>query len=230
MPQDTYTHIPYTYLVGWSHLDKFYYGVRYARNCNPSDLLESYFTSSKVVDHYIQKHGLPDVKLVRRTFTDQHKAVEWEHKVLRRLQAAYHDKLLNQRHGKAIVLDGVIKQTKSVDDYVQEACNLIEQNNTLSWNEIRLKIGLHDYRRFEVRRLVEAVYSLPHKQGTKSDQQYFEEACELVEQSGNTLTWYQIARRIELPRTRNEVRGMVEQVHTLPASGFGRTRRARRAS
>lgn len=31
---------PYTYLIGWPNLNKWYYGVRYAKNCQPIDLLE----------------------------------------------------------------------------------------------------------------------------------------------------------------------------------------------
>ena len=36
---------PYTYLIGWSNLNKFYYGVRYGKGCHPSDLWVKYFGS-----------------------------------------------------------------------------------------------------------------------------------------------------------------------------------------
>jgi hypothetical protein len=55
------THTPYTYLIGWSSTNKFYYGVRYAKKCNPSELFISYFTSSKHVKSYMKKHGNPDI-------------------------------------------------------------------------------------------------------------------------------------------------------------------------
>lgn len=33
---------PYTYLIGWSKHNKFYYGVRYAKNSNPKELWITY--------------------------------------------------------------------------------------------------------------------------------------------------------------------------------------------
>jgi hypothetical protein len=54
------TSISYTYLIGWSKLDKWYYGVRYASNCNPDELWVKYKTSSKqlvVICPYCCKSG-----------------------------------------------------------------------------------------------------------------------------------------------------------------------------
>jgi len=48
-----FIHIPYTYLIGWTSTNKYYYGVRFAKNCNPSELFITYFTSSKHVKNYI---------------------------------------------------------------------------------------------------------------------------------------------------------------------------------
>lgn len=42
----------YTYLIGWSEYDIWYYGVRYAKGCNPADLWVKYFTSSKFVREF----------------------------------------------------------------------------------------------------------------------------------------------------------------------------------
>lgn len=52
-----FIYTPYTYLVGWSQLNKFYYGVRFAKNCTPSDLFTTYFTSSSIVKQYILDYG-----------------------------------------------------------------------------------------------------------------------------------------------------------------------------
>ena len=30
----------YTYVIGWKDVDKYYYGVRFAEGCQPSDLWE----------------------------------------------------------------------------------------------------------------------------------------------------------------------------------------------
>lgn len=94
--------MPYTYLIGWKNINKFYYGVRYAKKCSPSDLWVTYFTSSNVVKAFCQKHGNPDIIEVRRTFNTQLKAREHEEKVLRRLNCAKRKDFLNVCNGKAI--------------------------------------------------------------------------------------------------------------------------------
>jgi len=93
---------PYTYLIGWSQLDKWYYGVRYAKGCDPQDLWKSYFTSSKHVERYRNEHGDPDVVQTRKTFDTAKEAIQWEHKVLERLNAAHSNIWLNRANGKAI--------------------------------------------------------------------------------------------------------------------------------
>ena len=40
---------PYTYLIGWSNLGKWYYGVQYGKGVHPDNLWVTYFTSSSVV-------------------------------------------------------------------------------------------------------------------------------------------------------------------------------------
>ena len=87
---------PYTYVIGWTRLNKYYYGVRYAKKCNPSDLWVSYFTSSKFVKRLREKEGEPDIKQIRKIFTDTKSAILWEAKVLRRLDVLSKDNWLNQ--------------------------------------------------------------------------------------------------------------------------------------
>lgn len=87
---------PYTYILK-SKLDgKCYYGVRYAKDCHPDDLFVTYFSSSKIVHKLIEEHG-PEVftAQVRRTFDSATAAIDWEHRVLRRLDAAKHPGFLN---------------------------------------------------------------------------------------------------------------------------------------
>ena len=90
---------PYTYLIGWSVLNKWYYGVRYRKNCSPSDLFKTYFTSSKHVKNFIQGNGLPDVIQVRKTFTNSVEAIAWENKVLTRLKVKQDKRWLNMHSG-----------------------------------------------------------------------------------------------------------------------------------
>ena len=90
---------PYTYLIGWSWLDKWYYGVRYAKGCHPTDFWVTYFTSSYVVDEFRKTHGEPDVVDVRKIFDSSDKARLWENRVINRLNVLKSPKFLNRRGG-----------------------------------------------------------------------------------------------------------------------------------
>lgn len=87
--------MPYTYLIGWSDLNLYYYGVRFAKDCSPNDLFKTYFTSSKRVKKTILEYGNPDIIQIRRTFKDAKNARIWEHKVLKRLKVINNPKWLN---------------------------------------------------------------------------------------------------------------------------------------
>jgi hypothetical protein len=75
--------------------------VRYADQCNPTDLWTTYFTSSKVVAQLRADLGEPDVIEVRRIFQDSDVAINWEHKVLRRLKVMESDIWVNQNTNTA---------------------------------------------------------------------------------------------------------------------------------
>ena len=62
------TTIPFTYLIGWTSHNLWYYGVRFAKGCNPRDLWTTYFTSSEKVKQTRQELGEPDVIEVRKIF------------------------------------------------------------------------------------------------------------------------------------------------------------------
>src|SRR5574343_1948048 len=93
---------PYTYLIGWSSLNKWYYGVRYAKGCHPSDLFVSYFTSSKHVKKFIEINGNPDVIQVRKTFDSVMASREYESKVLLRLDVIHKQHWLNKTTNRSI--------------------------------------------------------------------------------------------------------------------------------
>ena len=95
-------YIPYTYLIGWSEHNIWYYGVRYAKQCNPSDLWNPYKTSSKYVKQFIIEHGDPDIIQIRKTFKTSKQAREWETKVLKRMNVLKTDKWLNKNIAGAI--------------------------------------------------------------------------------------------------------------------------------
>lgn len=94
---------PYTYLIGWSKLNKWYYGARYAQGCNPIDLWKKYFTHSNAVKDLRNKIGEPDIVEVRKTFSNQIDCIEWESKVLRRIKAAQKDYFLNGHNAKGFI-------------------------------------------------------------------------------------------------------------------------------
>lgn len=87
---------PYTYLIGWSKLDLWYYGVRYATGCNPTDLWVKYFTSSQYVSEIRKSSGDPDVIEVRKIFVDVESAQKWEFNVLTRLKVNSSKKWINK--------------------------------------------------------------------------------------------------------------------------------------
>lgn len=92
----------YTYLIGWKKHNKFYYGVRFSKKSNPSELWVSYFTSSKHVKEFSKKHGNPDIIEIRKKFDDPKKAIEWETKVLTRMKVIKNEKWINKTNNIAI--------------------------------------------------------------------------------------------------------------------------------
>lgn len=87
---------PYTYLIGWSEQNKWYYGVRFAKKCHPNDLWTTYFTSSNYVKKFRKEYGEPDIIEVRKIFTCSQKARDWETKVIKRLNLVESNKWLNK--------------------------------------------------------------------------------------------------------------------------------------
>lgn len=108
---------PYTYLIGWSRLNTWYYGVRYAlktkclyeSGCHPDDLWVTYFSSSKHVKRFVDLHGDPDIIEVRKKFPASSKtpsnneinelasrALLWEEVVLTRIDAVNNPSWLNK--------------------------------------------------------------------------------------------------------------------------------------
>lgn len=91
--------IPYTYLIGWSKLDRWYYGVRFADGCRPEELWVKYRTSSKYVKQFARDYGPPDVIEVRKTFSDKKSAYLHEQTVLTRLRVITNPRWLNRSIG-----------------------------------------------------------------------------------------------------------------------------------
>ena len=102
--------IPYTYYIAWTITGMKYYGVRYAKNCNPTDLLVEYFTSSKYVKDHILQYGNPDIVEIRKTFSGDNRIKEaqhWEHRVLKRMKVVHREDFLNKTDGKSISISSL---------------------------------------------------------------------------------------------------------------------------
>ena len=92
---------PYTYLIGWSAQQKYYYGVRYSIDCTPADLWVKYFTSSPTVKAMRLIYGEPTVRQIRKIFIDKQSARLWETKVLRRMKVIRREEFLNKNDAPA---------------------------------------------------------------------------------------------------------------------------------
>jgi group I intron endonuclease len=91
---------PYTYYLYHKPTKTHYYGVRTAKNCNPSELWNTYFSSSKLVKNLIEQYGVNSFDFtVRKTFTTPCDALQWEHKFLSKINAASRSDWLNCHNG-----------------------------------------------------------------------------------------------------------------------------------
>lgn len=117
--QTIYT--PYCYLIGWTKLNKYYYGVRYAKKlntlyntgCHPDDLWKTYFTSSSYVKEYRSKYGEPDLVQIRKIFNCSVKAARWETKVISKLLKQNNNKWLNKNTSGCILWDDQLRERVS---------------------------------------------------------------------------------------------------------------------
>lgn len=89
--------VPYTYLIKHVPSDSVYYGVRYARDCHPFDLWDTYFTSSRHVKDLIRRDGRGAFLYeVRKTFSDVESARSWEARVLKAIGAKDRPDFINK--------------------------------------------------------------------------------------------------------------------------------------
>lgn len=133
---------PYTYLIGWPEYNRWYYGVRYAKNCTPDDFWVSYFTSSNIVKNFITQHGDPSVKIIRKIFTGTDsvpRARSWESRVLQRLKVMLKEEWLNNNDSPA---PPIIRRFG--DDNIMRRSEQrlrMKNNNPVHRKEVREKIS-----------------------------------------------------------------------------------------
>jgi hypothetical protein len=117
-----HTYTPYTYLIGWSKLNVWYYGVRtaskaycvYECGCHPDELWVTYFSSSSYVKDFVLENGKPDVIKIRKTFSDSKSAKSWESKVIRRMKIMHDPKFLNKGNPMGdFIIDESVKKKRN---------------------------------------------------------------------------------------------------------------------
>ena len=92
----------YFYLLKHKQSGKQYAGVRYAKDCDPSELLVKYFTSSRRVKNLLgdDPHCFEIVETI--LFDNKEKAIEYELDYIKKHSAHLSDEWFNQAAAKAI--------------------------------------------------------------------------------------------------------------------------------
>lgn len=95
---------PYTYLIGWSKLNMWYYGAQYGKGVHPSnlfnfDIKKPYLTSSSHVKQFIVENGLPDVIQIRQILKSVDKCRNFEERILKYYNARFNPIWLNKNNG-----------------------------------------------------------------------------------------------------------------------------------
>lgn len=141
---------PYTYLIGWPEHSAYYYGVRWRKGCDPTDLWTKYFTSSSYVLQKRMEWGEPTLIEVRRAFSNKIDAKRWEDKVLRRLDVKNHPKFLNRTSLPGSPPEKTPEQIKKIANKLRGKKRSDEQRKNMkgslgkSWSlsdETRLKMS-----------------------------------------------------------------------------------------
>ena len=121
---------PYTYLIGWTSHNLYYYGVRYKAGCSPDDFWVKYFTSSKRVHSLRKELGEPDVIQIRKVFESADNAISWELKVLRRMKVLLKEEWINAN------VAGAYKLTQDIiDRRTAKAKATKAKNKQVPWNK-----------------------------------------------------------------------------------------------
>lgn len=102
---------PFTYYLRHKPTGKKYYGVKFAKDCHPDDLWQNYFTSSRAVHSLIEEYGPESFEYeIRRVFKTPEQAIEWEGKVLERLDVCKKSDWLNKN-----VRGGIVHTEESLE-------------------------------------------------------------------------------------------------------------------
>lgn len=119
--------IYYTYLIGWSWLDMWYYGSQYGSKAHPDNLWVTYFTSSKHVTNFRAEHGEPDVRIIiKEDFKTREETRSYEARVLTRINAAKHPHMLNRHNGNSRFISDCTGKAAAIHVVTGERLGLVE--------------------------------------------------------------------------------------------------------
>lgn len=91
---------PYTYVITHNPSGLKYYGSRYSKRCQPTDLWKSYFTSSQTIKQMIEQDGIEAFSFeVRKTFSSVYECRRWESRFLHKIDARSNPKWINAHNG-----------------------------------------------------------------------------------------------------------------------------------
>ena len=103
---------PYTYIIESKIDGRKYYGVKFAKDANPSTLWKNYFTSSKIIKDLIKKYGKDSfIARVDKVFETAEDAINYECKFLQEIKNK--DEWLNQNFGSGYDVKCVLYKTES---------------------------------------------------------------------------------------------------------------------
>lgn len=102
--------IPYTYLIIHQPTKSYYYGCRFGKNCTPSDLWKTYFTSSKKVHKLIGEYGKDSFAFqIRKTFDCVDKCRDWESRVLKKMKVVQRSDFINKTDNRSFSFEDANK-------------------------------------------------------------------------------------------------------------------------
>ena len=105
---------PYTYWLFHKPSRKFYYGSRTAKNCSPTDLFDTYFSSSAVVKRLISEDGKDSFRYrVDKIFDSAAEALEYEYTILQKFKAGNNLRFLNKHHTKSVLWTPALRKKAS---------------------------------------------------------------------------------------------------------------------
>jgi len=88
----------YVYKITFKPTNQYYIGYRGSKKATPNDLLETYFTSSKVIARLIKEYGLDNfTKEILAEFDTGTEAYEYEQQLLRDHEVESNTQMLNKR-------------------------------------------------------------------------------------------------------------------------------------